>query len=195
MRKESIYTEVLNMLNDRVDYKSITLAEVAKRCDMGKSTIYEYFKSKDEMIYSSILYYLNNMIKFFAGNFEINSFRPSLKTYIKAVAITMKANYWMVYPWTFIDNYAGFLSESDAKSIDELLNKSRDIIYTLFSTILQRGEDEGILFKIDETRSRFAFNGILSSLTEFVTPDIDLDSVSSKAYIEELCSCVVKELN
>ena len=41
MKRELIYEEVLAMLNDRVDYKSITLSEVAKRCGMGKSTIYD----------------------------------------------------------------------------------------------------------------------------------------------------------
>ena len=55
MTKETIYDEVLMMLNARVDYKSITLAEVARRCEIGKSTIYEYFASKDEMIFNPVI--------------------------------------------------------------------------------------------------------------------------------------------
>ena len=82
MKKEMIYEEVLAMLNDRVDYKSITLAEVAKRCNMGKSTIYEYFSSKDEMVFNSIIYYLNKMVKFFSNSFKITTFRTSLRTFI-----------------------------------------------------------------------------------------------------------------
>ena len=195
MRKETIYNEVLSMLNDRIDYKSITLAEVANRCDIGKSTIYEYFKSKDEMLFNSILFYLNKMIKFFVNSFEITSFRISLKKFIKAVAITMKANFWLVYPWTFTDNYADFLAEEDADTISEMLDKSKDIIYKLFCSILKRGEEEDVLYQPDDAHSRFAFNGLISSLAETIDKDYDLSSDDAKMYVEDLCSCIVKQLN
>lgn len=195
MKKELIYEEVLSMLNDRVDYKSITLSEVAKRCNMGKSTIYEYFTSKDEMVFNSIIYYLNQMIKFFSNNFKISTFRVSLKVFIKAVAITMKANYWMVMPWTFLDNYAPFLTEENSDTITEMLYKCKEVIMTLFTRICQKGEEEGPLYKIEENNVNFAFNGIICSLTEEIDSEYDLDSEEAKKIIEDLCSCVVKQLN
>ena len=140
MKKEMIYEEVLAMLNDRVDYKSITLAEVAKRCGMGKSTIYEYFVSKDEMVFNSIIFYLNRMMKFFSNGFRVTTFRASLKVFIKAVIITMKANFWMVMPWTFLDNYAPFLTEEDADTITDLLYKCKDVILELFTAICEKGK-------------------------------------------------------
>ncbi len=195
MKKEMIYEEVLSMLNDRVDYKSITLSEVAKKCNMGKSTIYEYFTSKDEMVFNSIIYYLNRMIKFFSNSFKISTFRTSLKVFIKAVIITMKANYWMVMPWTFLDNYAPFLTEENADTITEMLYKCKEVILTLFSSICEKGEEEGTLFKIDDTNINFAFNGIIGSLSEEIDSEYDLESEESKTFIEDLCSCVVKQLN
>ncbi len=190
-----IYEEVLAMLNDRVDYKSITLSEVAKRCGMGKSTIYEYFASKDEMVFNSIIFYLNRMIKFFSVGFKVSTFRASLKVFIKAVIITMKANYWMVMPWTFLDNYAAFLSDEDADTIEDMLFKCKDVIMALFTSICDRGEEEGTLFKIDDSAINFAYNGIIGSLTEEVDKDYDLESEDAKAFIEDLCSNVVKQLN
>ena len=195
MKRELIYEEVLSMLNDRVDYKSITLSEVAKKCGMGKSTIYEYFESKDEMVFNSILYYLNKMIKFFSNSFQISTFRTTLKTFIKAVIITMKANYWMVMPWTFLDNYASFLTSEDADTITEMLYKCREVILTLFTSICQKGEEEGTLFKIDDLNINFAFNGIIGSLSEEIDSDYDLESEDGRMLVEDLCSCVVKQLN
>ena len=195
MKKEMIYEEVLAMLNDRVDYKSITLAEVAKRCNMGKSTIYEYFSSKDEMVFNSIIYYLNKMVKFFSNSFKITTFRTSLRTFIKAVIITMKANYWMVMPWTFIDNYAPFLQEQDADTITEMLYKCREVVFSLFNQICEKGEEEGTLFKIDDVRMNFAFCGIIGSLSEEIDSNYNLESEESKAFVEDLCSCVSKQLN
>jgi len=195
MKKELIYEEVLSMLNDRVDYKSITLSELAKRCGMGKSTIYEYFTSKDEMVFNSIIFYLNRMVKFFSAGFKITTFRTSLKTFIKAVIITMKANYWMVMPWTFLDNYAPFLSDEDADTITEMLYKCKEVILSLFTSICEKGEEEGVLFKITDQDINFAYNGIIGSLTEEVDNEYDLEDENSKLFIEDLCSCVVKQLN
>ncbi len=195
MKKEMIYEEVLGMLNDRVDYKSITLAEVAKRCGMGKSTIYEYFVSKDEMVFNSIIFYLNRMMKFFSNGFRITTFRASLKVFIKAVIITMKANYWMVMPWTFLDNYAPFLTEEDADTITELLYKCKEVILELFSAICEKGKEEGTLFEINETNINFAYNGIICSLCDEVDSEYDYESDDSKMFVEDLCACVLRQLN
>jgi AcrR family transcriptional regulator len=195
MKKEMIYEEVLSMLNDRVDYKSITLSEVAKRCEMGKSTIYEYFTSKDEMVFNSIIYYLNKMIKFFSSNFKVTTFRASLKTFLKAIIITMKANFWMVMPWTFLDNYAPFLSQDNADTITEMLYKCREVIVNLFTKICEKGEDEGTLYKLDDVYLNFAFCGIIGALTEEVDKDFDLESEDARYLVDDLCACVVKQLN
>lgn len=195
MKKEMIYEEVLSMLNDRVDYKSITLAEVAKRCEMGKSTIYEYFTSKDEMVFNSIIYYLNKMIKFFSSNFSITTFRASLKTFLKAVIITMKGNFWMVMPWTFLDNYAPFLSQDNSDTITEMLYKCREVIINLFTQICEKGEDEGTLYKLDDVYLNFAFCGIIGALAEEVDKDFDLESEDARYLVDDLCACVVKQLN
>lgn len=195
MVKEEIYEEVLTMLNDRVDYKSITLAEVAKRCGMGKSTIYEYFASKDELVFNSIIFYLNRMIKFFSGSFKVSTFRTSLKTFIKAVAITMKANFWMVMPWTFLDNYAPFLQEEDADTIEEMLYKCKEVILALFTSICEKGEEEGTLFKIEDGQVNFAFNGLIGSLSEEIDNEYDFETEEARTFIDDMCSYIVKQLN
>ena len=182
------------MLNDRVDYKSITLLEVANRCNIGKSTIYEYFSSKDEMIYGSIIYYLNNTIKFFSENIEITTFRVTLKTFIKALFIIMKSNYWMVMPWTFLDNYSAFLSDQDSDNLYNMLNKCQEIIYTLFSSIMDKGEEEGTLFSSNDESKRFAFNGLVLSITEEIE-HVDLENMDNEPFINNMVSCIIKQLN
>jgi len=195
MTKETIYDEVLMMLNARVDYKSITLAEVARRCEIGKSTIYEYFASKDEMVFNSMLYYLNRMIRFFSQGFKITTYRASMKTFIKAVMITMKANFWMVMPWTFLDNYGVYFTEEDEQTISNLLYKSQELILTLFTSICKLGEQEGTLFKLNEFNINFAYNGIIGELTENIDAEYDIDSDEAKELMDNLTLAVTKQLN
>ena len=194
MKRDLIYNEVLAMLNERIDYKSITLAEVAERCGMGKSTIYEYFQSKDQMIFGSIVFYLNKMVKFFTS-FEVSTFRASLKTFVKAVIVTMKANYWMVMPWTFLDNYSAYLTEQNANDISDMLYKCKDFIYALFTKICEKGADEGTLYEIDELHPKFAFDGIIAGLCDEVDANTNTSDPEVVALIDDLCSCVVKQLN
>ena len=40
-----------------------TISEIAKEADIGKGTIYEYFKSKDDIIFSTFSLYINNIRK------------------------------------------------------------------------------------------------------------------------------------
>lgn len=195
MTKETIYDEVLMMLNARVDYKSITLAEVARRCEIGKSTIYEYFASKDEMIFNSMLYYLNRMIRFFSQGFKITTYRASLKTFIKAVMITMKANFWMVMPWTFLDTYGVYSTEEDEQTLSNLLYKSQELILTLFTSICKLGEQEGTLFKLTEFNINFAYNGIIGELTENIDSEYDIESEEAKQLMDDLTLAVTKQLN
>ena len=195
MEKEVLYDEVLAMLNARTDYKSITLSEVARRCGIGKSTIYEYFASKDEMVFNSLLYYLNRMIRFFSQGFKITTYRVSLKTFIKAIMITMKANYWMVMPWTFLDNYAQFFTEEDEQTISNLLYKSQELILTLFTSICKLGEEEGTLFKLSEFNINFAYNGIIGVLTENIDSEYDIDSEEARQLMDEITLSVTKQLN
>lgn len=194
MKRDEIYNEVLAMLNERIDYKSITLAEVAERCGMGKSTIYEYFQSKDQMIFGSIVFYLNKMVKFFTS-FQVTTFRASLKTFVKAIAVTMKANYWMVLPWTFLDIYSSYLTEQNANDISNMLYKCKDYIFSLFNKICAKGVEEGTLYEIDEVHTKFAFDGIVAGLCDEIDASTNTNDPNVTALIDDLCSCVVKQLN
>ena len=101
----------------------------------------------------------------------------------------------MVMPWTFLDNYAPFLNEEDADTITEMLYKCKEVILSLFTSICEKGEEEDILFKIDDIDINFAYNGIIGSLSEEVDSEFDFEDEDSKLFIDDLCSCVVKQLN
>lgn len=195
MKKEVIYAKALSMLNDHADYESITLYEVAKKCGIGKSTIYEYFKSKDELIFNSVIYYLNHTIRFFSTDFKITTFKTSIRTFVKVLIITMKANYWLVMPWTFLYNYAPYFSEEDSSTITDVLYKYREIIMNLFNLICKKGEEEGLIATTDDMSIQFAFNGLVESLAEEVDSTFDLSTEEAKVLVEDMCSCIVKQLS
>ncbi len=194
MKKQLIFKEVLAMLNSGAEYKAITLAEVAKRCKMGKSTIYEYFSSKDEMIYNAIIFYINKMLKFFSSSFKISTFEPSIKIWIKAMMVCMKSNKWMLLPWTF-NTYASYLNEEDAARASDLLGKSQTIIIKLLTAICKKGVDEGFIVENSEQSIEYAYYGAIGTLAKYVGEDFDYTSEQGTFLTDLIMTHIIKHLS
>lgn len=193
MKKQLIFKEVLAMLNAGTEYKAITLAEVAKRCKMGKSTIYEYFTSKDEMIYNAIIFYINKMLKFFSSSFKISTFEPSLKIWIKAMMVCMKSNKWMLLPWTF-NSYSSYLNAEDAARATDLLGKSQTIIIKLLTAICKKGVAEGYIVDESEQSIEYAYYGAIGTLAKYVGEDFDYTSAQGAWLADLITSQLIKHL-
>lgn len=194
MKKQLIFKEVLAMLNAGTEYKAITLAEVAKRCKMGKSTIYEYFTSKDEMIYNAIIFYINKMLKFFSSSFKISTFEPSLKIWIKAMMVCMKSNKWMLLPWTF-NTYASYLNSDDSARASDLLGKSQTIIIKLLTAICKKGVAEGYIVDDSEQSIEYVYYGAIGTLAKHVGEDFDYTSPEGAWLIDLISAQLIKHLS
>ncbi|MFA7376999.1 MAG: TetR/AcrR family transcriptional regulator [Acholeplasmataceae bacterium] len=57
--KDKIIEVVVNHIKDGSNLSELSLNQIAKEARIGKSTVYEYFKSKDEMISNTYLYLLD----------------------------------------------------------------------------------------------------------------------------------------
>lgn len=194
MKKQLIFKEVLAMLNSGAEYKAITLAEVAKRCKMGKSTIYEYFNSKDEMIYSAIIFYINKMLKFFSSSFKISTFEPSLKIWIKAMMVCMKSNKWMLLPWTF-KTYSSYLTKEDSARAEDLLGKSQTIIIKLLTAICKKGVAEEYIVECSDSSIEYVYYGAIGTLAKYVGEDFDYTSPEGAWLTDTIVAQVIKHLS
>lgn len=58
-KKELLYAAALSLIHEKGDLASIKVADIAMRANMGKSTVYEYFDSKEQLIAESLV----NMFK------------------------------------------------------------------------------------------------------------------------------------
>ena len=54
-----IFNGVMKLMNEGVNIYTIKVADIAKSVGIGKGTVYEYFKSKDELLEKSLIYYMN----------------------------------------------------------------------------------------------------------------------------------------
>lgn len=54
-----IFNGVMKLMNEGVNIHTIKVADIAKSVGIGKGTVYEYFKSKDEILEKSLIYCMN----------------------------------------------------------------------------------------------------------------------------------------
>ena len=54
----ALYRAVVDLINAGCDVSTVKVSDITGRAGIGKGTAYEYFSSKEEIISSAILYYV-----------------------------------------------------------------------------------------------------------------------------------------
>jgi len=125
----------------RYGYKKTTLDDIARESHKGKSTIYYYFKSKDEIFKAVIDSEAEIRIK--AINEKINPIsNPMLKLrtyiYVRMVTLKMVANYYEAIKNDLLDNLYfvnNFRSDHFGEEVKQVKNMLGDGIEMGFYTI------------------------------------------------------------
>lgn len=53
-----LYEAALSLIEEKHDMSNIKVADIAAKADIGKGTVYEYFKSKEQLMAESIIYFV-----------------------------------------------------------------------------------------------------------------------------------------
>ena len=59
----AMYRAVVDLINEGSDIKALKVSDITGRAGIGKGTAYEYFSSKEEIISSSVLYYVQTCVE------------------------------------------------------------------------------------------------------------------------------------
>ncbi len=143
-KRDAILQSALDILVEK-GINFIRIAEVARRADIGKGTVYEYFKSKDDLISGAIEMGLGLCVDHISTEVEGNgSFQNRYDAFCDAVLdITEKGPFL-----SMVSSSPGIaLSPSALKKINAALEKTMNPIYSIFEDIMQKGVAEGALNK------------------------------------------------
>jgi AcrR family transcriptional regulator len=108
--KDKIIQVLVEHIKQGTNLNEISLSKVAQEAEIGKSTVYEHFKNKEEMISSTYAFLLNKYQQILLEPIIMDSFKSSFIAQIKRILCVM----------------------SDAKSImDAIMNTQLDGIPSL----------------------------------------------------------------
>ncbi|MBN2795636.1 MAG: TetR/AcrR family transcriptional regulator [Clostridia bacterium] len=146
MTKDKICKSVVKTYNEK-GIEGLTVKTVALAAGIGKSTVYEYFSSKEEMVAEAIIYSANYFIDDFYNKewnqSELN-FEETLKSSISYFIEAMHKEFGDFVQMAMESSNSKFKEYMKEKKQKELLALGmKAISYT--RTLLKKGQDEKII--------------------------------------------------
>jgi len=167
-----------------------TIASIAQEAKVGKGTIYEYFKSKEEIFEEMLDEFFQNMLLDWKGlnDLEIPTIKKLEKIFeytFEYLSLIDEQNFHQLIIIIEIMLYAMRKDLSKSTQID--LGKILQKLYKIIEPIIENGIKEGVLKDIDKEYFTFILFGSLDGIAlhyYFQRNYIDVDKL--KAYSMEI---------
>lgn len=88
--KEKLLNTLVTYIKNGVDLQSIALSKIAQDAEIGKSTVYEYFESKEQMIVETYRFLLKRYESILLQDIEAMDFKGALFEELSHTLIVLK---------------------------------------------------------------------------------------------------------
>ena len=144
-RKDEILDAVISKFQDEGFSTNLTISEIAKKVDIGKSTIYEYFKTKDDVFKEALLKISNQGIEevLNINNIEDLNFEQAFKIqFSKILEVSQKSR--MIFQ-LFTNDFIQRIPLTIKEELIEKMEETRKIIEQRFVLIFIKGIEEKLV--------------------------------------------------
>ncbi|MFI3283666.1 MAG: TetR/AcrR family transcriptional regulator [Erysipelotrichaceae bacterium] len=163
-KKIQIFEAVFKLANKDADLRQVTVQEIATQAQIGKGTLYEYFKSKEEIVEESLIYFAKKEIQVF---YEILEKDYPFELKIKSIMRQMTKNQTEDCSFNVIVTQMQHLKLSS--SIIDFDHKKKEVVSFMMDyldALIQCGIKESV---IDDSKSleyiRYCLFASFSTLT------------------------------
>ena len=187
-KKIAILRKTLEFLTKNED-KKLTMSNVAKAIDIGKSTIYEYFENKDEMIKEALILMIDENCATIVDveSAEANDFKSAFYLHMERAFMVTQQNYMMQH----MQQNANLVAmpkrykEEIKLKIVELLRASKERM----QSILVMGIEEGVIDELSSKERSITIEGLL--LGSVLNSKNPLNEWRFEDTIDDVYACLV----
>jgi len=189
-RKAEILAAVISKFQEEGFSTDLTISEIAKLVDIGKSTIYEYFKTKDDVFKEALIKISNDSISEILSidNIENLGFEEAFKVqFSKILEVSLTSR--MVYQ-IFSKDFLFRMPVTIRQELKSKIDDTRKIIEKRFVLIFIKGVNEELL----EIKPSIVSNLIFSSLIVgaiFRYSNSNLE-VNLNDFVDEVYEAIIK---
>ncbi|AVV56275.1 TetR family transcriptional regulator [Paenibacillus glucanolyticus] len=154
-KREDILDATLELITEE-GLQSLTFSKIFKKANVGSSTVYHYFQSKEELVSE-----LFRTLRMHMGETIMKGYDPGLTIYQRTKAILKNtANYALHFTneQAFIENYcqSPFIFEEIRTMPDPAINE-------IFA-IIEEGQQHGIIRELDKVYCCQLVSGMITSV-------------------------------
>ena len=174
-RKDEILEILIQKFQEEGFSMDLTMSQIAEKVDIGKSTIYEYFKSKDDIYKEAILKLIQGHIDetLEMGSLE-GTFEERFKFLLKRLLIVAKQSRMMME--VFTRNFIDKLPEGLRIDMKEKMETTRDLVQDKFTTIFMKGIEEGVLVPQENPiKQELVSSLVVGAIVRFSTGELPVD--------------------
>ena len=141
-KRELILTSVLELFREH-GMNGLKISAIARKADIGKGTIYEYFRSKEDLFIGAFEYGLEQFGKNAAVKLKnASTFQDSFYSLVDCVAnIAAKTPFLSMMS----DSNNMPFSKSTMKKMKVVMRSSLDSFMEIMSAIIAKGVEEGVI--------------------------------------------------
>lgn len=147
-KKIKIYEATLNLMEDRHDFLGIKVEDIAKKADVGKGTIYEYFKTKEQVISESIFYMLKQWIAVMENTLDKSrTFEDGFKKILMDLFEILEKKHHLLFTFLTLQDF----HKGSLKEIEEAMSKRSEdiqrITLNLYEKIIQYALKDQVIYE------------------------------------------------
>jgi len=188
-KREKILRAVLELFMEG-GTAGLKVSAIAKRADVGKGTVYEYFRSKDDMFIGAVEFGLGLMTDMVRDKVELEStFRESFDSMVDCILEIVSRGPFL----SMVSNPGSMPFTVDTvKRLKSVMENARESFLDLLGLILAKGVSEGVIKEPESENHVHALLIILTNMTMQKVRSGYTDSDGLKKFYYETC---VKILN
>ncbi len=158
--KDMIVNEAMNLFLNK-GYHNTTILDISRRCNMGRTTLYKYFRNKEGILYYAISQSIKMLKEDFKNIMELQdvSFIEKIKMVISKVVIEYPKNNRFIALSDLRENW----SVDDSKVLVKAGEYAREL-RNIFNDLLQAGMKSKEIRQHDREKMAYTLYAIIESI-------------------------------
>jgi len=195
-RREEILDALIEMFSSHGINNNFTMKELAEKVSIGKSTIYEYFDTKDELLQQAVCRIVETSIKqvYSTKISEEDNFETSFKKELHFL-FNLSLSSGNIFNMINI-SFENTMPMEYKNEISDQINQVRGHYNKLFDNLFQKGIDERII-KAENilTKNLMISSLIVGSIIRIANSEVKLSGQDLTDYINEVYVTVLRIAN
>jgi AcrR family transcriptional regulator len=184
--KEKLLHTLVGYIKKGEDIEKVALSKIAHDAEIGKSTVYEYFESKEQMIIETYRYLLKHYENILLADLEAMDFKGALFEELSRTLLVLKDARTLMEAIMKVPHHQELRIDIALKDEIQTIQKSME---KRFANIMYLGAVEGIYpYREPQKETPYVIRAIISGLLfQFMNDEMDMTE-------EEVLNLIYREI-